>query len=88
MDEPWVVYIIRAQDGRLYTGIAKDPAKRFEQHRAGRGAKFFRGNPPVEIVYRESVVGLAAALKRERAIKRQSRQAKLRLVAAYRPHLE
>ena len=34
----WAVYILRCEDGSLYTGIAKDVAARFKQHQSGKGA--------------------------------------------------
>jgi len=40
-DNCWYVYIIEAENGKLYTGIAKDPKKRFEKHKKGKGGKVF-----------------------------------------------
>lgn len=34
------VYILRCNDNSLYTGIALDVAKRFEQHKNREGAKY------------------------------------------------
>ncbi len=39
----WSVYIILCTDNTFYTGIAVDVTKRFNQHAAGQGAKYFRG---------------------------------------------
>ena len=40
----WYVYIIRASDQSLYTGITTDPERRFAEHQSGKaGAKYFRG---------------------------------------------
>jgi predicted GIY-YIG superfamily endonuclease len=44
---PCVVYILRCGDGSLYTGIAKDLARRLEQHRAGRASRYTRSHLPV-----------------------------------------
>ncbi len=77
----WVVYIVRCSDGSLYTGITTNVERRFEEHRSGRGAKYFRGREPVEITYTETCEGRSAASRREAEIKRMSRQEKLDLVS-------
>ncbi len=77
----WWVYILRCGDGTLYTGIALDVPARLAQHRAGKGARYTRGRGPLALVYRERCDGRSAALRRELAIKRLSRSAKLALVA-------
>ena len=78
----WVVYIIRASDDRLYTGITTDIERRWSQHRDGRGgAKFFRGRSPEALVLVEAGHDRVSASKREAAIKRLSRSEKLELIA-------
>jgi len=79
----WWVYILRCGDGTLYTGIALDVAARLAQHQAGKGARYTRGRGPLELVHQEPCGGQAAATRREAAIKRQSRLAKLALVSAH-----
>jgi len=77
----WFVYIIRASDDSLYTGITTDVARRFREHGdAGKGARFFRGRSPVEVVYIERHVDRSSALKREAAIKNLKREQKKELV--------
>lgn len=44
--DAWAVYLIECKDGRVYTGIARDPEKRYTKHVAGKGARFTRANPP------------------------------------------
>ena len=44
-----VVYILRCNDGTLYTGAAKDLARRLEQHAAGRASRYTRSRLPVEL---------------------------------------
>lgn len=78
----WAVYIARCADGSLYTGIARDAGARIAAHNAGTGARYTRGRRPVALVYREDVADRAAASRREYAIKRLPRSAKLRLIAA------
>ena len=78
----WWVYILRCGDGTLYTGIALDLDARLAQHRSGAGARYTRGRGPLELVYREPACTRAAASRREAAIKRRPRRAKLELIAA------
>ncbi len=81
----WSVYIIEANDGRLYTGISTDPERRLEEHRAGRrGAKFFRGREPHAIVWTEGGHDRSSATRREREIKALTRAQKLALIASSR----
>ena len=80
----YFVYMIEAENGKLYTGIAIDPEARFEKHRTGSGAKFFRSSPPKRIVYVEEQPDKSSGLKREIEIKRMTRVQKLALVEEYR----
>ena len=54
--------------------------RRLAAHNSGRGAKYTRGRGPVELVYREECGEKSAALRREAAVKRLSREEKLRLM--------
>jgi len=79
MSAAWTVYIVRCSDASLYTGVAKDLARRIEQHNAGTGAKYTRSRLPVTLVYSEAAVDRSAALRREIEIKRLSAASKRRL---------
>ena len=77
----WTVYIVRCDDGSLYTGITTDLDRRFEEHRkGGRGARYFAGRAPVAVVYTEGGHSRGSASRREAAIKKLTREEKLRLV--------
>jgi len=77
----WSVYIIRCDDDSLYTGVTTDVERRFREHREHpRGAKFFNGRKPLEVVYREGGHTRSSACRREAAIKKLSREGKLRLI--------
>ena len=80
-DTRWTVYIIRCDDGSLYTGVTTDVERRFREHlgRVG-GAKYFSGRRPVEVVFRESGHTRSSAARREAAIKKLSRAGKLELI--------
>lgn len=74
-------YILECCDGTFYTGWSTDPERRTRQHNAGRGARYTRSHRPVRLLYVESLPDRSSAMKRERAIKRLSRQGKEKLVA-------
>lgn len=78
----YFVYILLCADGTLYTGITDDVARRAAVHNSGRGAKYTRGRCPVQVVYREACADKSAALKREAAIKKLSRERKLSLIGS------
>jgi putative endonuclease len=79
--EGWTVYIIRCDDETLYTGITTDMDRRFMEHLAQpRGAKYFNGRKPREVVYQETGHTRSSASRREAAIKRLSRDQKLELL--------
>jgi predicted GIY-YIG superfamily endonuclease len=75
----WYVYLARCSDGSLYTGVAKDVAKRLAQHDAGKGAKYTRGRGPLELCAQAACEEKGEALKMEKRIKALSRTEKLRL---------
>lgn len=79
--KPWFVYLVRAENGALYCGISDDPQRRFEQHRSGKGARFFHSSPAQALVYVERCADKSAALRRERAIKALTKVAKERMLA-------
>ena len=78
------VYIVRCADGTLYTGWTTDVMRRVAQHNAGRGARYTRMHGPVTLVYHEEAPDRAAAMRRERAIKKLDRERKERLVELQR----
>lgn len=84
----WFVYMIETDQHTLYTGIATDIERRFDEHlqthlgQSRLGAKYFRGRRPLCIVYREACASHSAAASREYAIKQLTAHAKRRLIAA------
>lgn len=69
-DGGWWVYLIECRGKRLYTGIAKDVAGRYDAHCKGRGARFTRAFPPVRLVVAVLFSGRSEASRVEAAIKR------------------
>ncbi len=82
---PFYCYILECADGTFYTGWTTDPPRREKQHNAGTGARYTRTRRPVKMVYTEEQPDKIAALKRELAIKRMSREQKKRLIGEPRP---
>lgn len=77
----WHLYIVRASDGSLYTGITTDITKRIQEHNAqnGKGAKYLRGKTPCVLVYQETCGDKSQASKREAEIKKLSKAEKEKL---------
>lgn len=73
-------YIVRCKDDTLYCGWTNNLEKRMASHNAGTGAKYTRNRHPVELVYYEIFETKEEAMSREYAIKRLTRQEKLRLI--------
>jgi len=78
----WQVYVILCSDDSLYTGITTDLQRRFDQHASGRGAKYFRGRRPLEVVYQESGHTRSSASRRELEIKSLVRSEKCLLISS------
>ncbi len=77
----WRVYLVECSDGTLYTGVTNDLTRRLEQHNTGRGASYTRGRAPVRLIWSEPQPDRPAALRRELAVKRLTRDRKLELAA-------
>lgn len=77
----WFVYMIEAENGHLYTGITTDLARRLTEHQTNKGgARFFHTSAAKQMVYQEPHPDRSSASKREAAIKKMSRKAKITLL--------
>lgn len=77
----WFVYIVEAENGHFYTGITTDLARRLIEHQSKQsGARFFHISAAKQIVYQEPHPDRSSASKREAAIKKMSRKAKITLI--------
>jgi putative endonuclease len=72
----WCVYMLLCNDNSIYTGITNDLNKRFRTHISGKGAKYFRGRKPIDVVYTEFFINRSMATKREIEIKKLNRKKK------------
>ncbi|MRR49805.1 MAG: GIY-YIG nuclease family protein [Rhodocyclaceae bacterium] len=73
----WHVYLIECVDGSLYTGISTDVERRFQEHLAGKGARYTRSHKPLRVVASRPVGNRSEALSVELAIKRLPKQKKI-----------
>jgi putative endonuclease len=71
--------MVECVDGSFYTGCTTNVEQRIVIHNHGKGAKYTRSHLPVRLVFTEPQLDHAAALKREREIKKLSHQQKLAL---------
>lgn len=78
----YYVYLLRCCDQSLYCGYTTDLQQRLQTHNRGEGAKYTKSRLPVTLVYHEEFEEKSAALRRECAIKRLTRQEKLALIAS------
>ncbi|MFA5677434.1 MAG: GIY-YIG nuclease family protein [Pseudomonas sp.] len=77
----WWVYMVRTENGHLYTGISTDPERRFQQHLSGkRGARFFNRSPAQALVWQHACVDHSDALRREIALKKLAKKDKEALI--------
>jgi len=76
----WHLYLVRCNDGSLYTGISTDVERRLDAHRNNRGARRLRGRGPLELVYSQPVGDRGLALSLEHRVKQMSKDDKERLV--------
>ncbi|MEK9179653.1 MAG: GNAT family N-acetyltransferase [Patescibacteria group bacterium] len=78
----YFVYILRTYENTLYTGITKNLKRRLHEHNhvKSRAAQYTWVRRPVELVYNEEYSTIGLAMKREREIKKMTRDKKLKLI--------
>ncbi len=74
----YYTYMLRCEDGSLYTGITTDLDRRFKEHLSGgkAGAKYTKSRKAVKIEASWASVSRSAASKLEYALKRLSKSEK------------
>lgn len=76
------LYIVRCNDGSLYTGIATDVERRIQEHESGiRGAKYLRGRGPLTLEFSQPLGDRGTAQQFEYRVKRLEREQKEALIA-------
>jgi len=78
----WHLYLVRCNDGSLYTGITTDVARRFTEHQKnnGAGAKYLRGRGPLVLVFQKKLGSKSLALGVESKIKKLPKARKEELI--------
>ena len=78
----WYLYLIRCNDGSLYTGIATDVMRRFAepQGKGNAGAKYLRGRGPLTLVFQKKLGNRSLALRVEGRVKKLSKARKEKLI--------
>lgn len=77
----YFVYILKCNDGTLYTGYTTDIKRRTTEHNISSvGAKYTKGRRPVSLVYSEELPSKGMAMSREVEIKKLSKSGKLELI--------
>lgn len=78
----WSVYMIRCGNHSLYTGIAIDVQKRFQEHtsQGPKCAKYLRGKLPLALVYTSIAGTRSDALKEENRLKSLTKTEKEKLI--------
>lgn len=80
-ENQWYLYILRLENGNLYTGISTDIGRRLNEHRSGKGAKYLRGKGEFEVVFSCLLGSRSDALKAEARVKKMTKADKERLIA-------
>lgn len=81
MNWKWFVYIIKCRDESYYTGMTRQPDKRWMQHLSGLGSAYTSQHKPQKIVYLEEYEDLETARRREKQIKGWRREKKENLIS-------
>lgn len=81
----WVVYMVRCEDGSLYTGVTTNVERRLMEHNGSkRGARYTRARRPVSLAYAIAFEGKGAAQHFEAAVKRLPKPTKEYMAARWR----
>ena len=76
----WILYLIECQRGTrtvYYTGITTDIQRRFNEHLAGKGARFTRAHKPIRVLASHTYANRSEASRAEAAVKKLPRSNKL-----------
>ncbi|RQR64371.1 GIY-YIG nuclease family protein [Burkholderia sp. Bp9126] len=80
----WFLYLIECADGSVYTGITTDVAARFDEHAAGKGARYTRSRKPRAVLASFPLADRSSALRAEYWVKQLSPKQKRELAAGTR----
>ncbi|AMM40019.1 endonuclease [Candidatus Desulfofervidus auxilii] len=78
--ESWYVYVLKSlKDGKLYTGISRNPGKRLGEHNRGK-TKSTKYRRPFVLIYTEECVSLKQARDKEKFYKSGGGREKLKSI--------
>lgn len=80
----WFLYLIECVDGSVYTGITTDVAARFDEHAAGKGARYTRSRKPHTVLASFALPYRSSASRAEYWVKRLSATQKRALASGKR----
>ncbi|MBW1837250.1 MAG: GIY-YIG nuclease family protein [Deltaproteobacteria bacterium] len=75
------LYILRLKSGSLYIGATTDLKQRYHDHLHGSACRTTKLDPPLKLVYSESLATFSEARKREAQVKRWTRVKKEALLS-------
>ena len=81
----YFVYLIECSDKSIYTGITTNVARRFNEHKTGKGGHYTRSRRVTKILHTEKFKTRSKALKRESEIKGWPKKKKLNLIKFGKP---
>jgi putative endonuclease len=77
----WFLYVLKCNDGTLYTGVTTDVQRRLKEHNTStRGAKYTKARRPVEMVYWTCFKDQSLAQKAEYKFKQLTRKQKEKVI--------
>ena len=81
-------YILKCSDGSFYVGSTTNLENRLKTHNQGEGANHTAKRRPVQLVYHERLDSFNDAVKRERQVKKWSREKKEALIRGEKEKLK
>jgi len=81
----WVYILASKRNGTLYVGVTSDLRRRMEEHKQGLIDGFTRRYDVKRLVWAERHESIAAAIQREKTIKKYPRRWKLNLIEHLNP---
>lgn len=74
---PWYLYLLECVGGSYYAGITNDLSARFDAHQQGKGARYTRAFPPLQILASKPYPNRSSASVAEARLKRLPKAKKL-----------
>ncbi|MFM7402891.1 MAG: GIY-YIG nuclease family protein [Erythrobacter sp.] len=85
MKPGWVYIVANRYRGTMYIGVTSSLPHRAMQHREAKGSRFAAKHNCVRLVYAEPHDDIAAAILREKQLKKWNRDWKIRLIEDQNP---